>query len=152
MLIQVRSAVQHAAPVTQAKASVQRKLSSRQASLVDASASGRCSRRAKCKALVGKRMHCRREPTTTQLRAPQALPPHLMLSLHRLRPNMSLVPLRRSPSVAHQILSPRPALRVMKEKHVENAETLPSSATARVSNAIRAERRADVARVTNSQP
>jgi hypothetical protein len=66
---------------------------------------------------------------------------------------MLLVPSKRSPSVAHQILSPKRALRVMKEKHVENAGTLPSSVTARVSNAIRAEGRVVVARVFfDSQP
>jgi len=40
----------------------------------------------------------------------------------------------------------------MKEKHVENAGTLPSSVTARVSNAIRAEGRVVVARVIFWQP
>ena len=68
-------------------------------------------------------------------------------SLQPRRPSMSLAPSKRSLSVAHQSLSPKRALRVMKGKHVENAETLPSYETARVSNAIRAVRRADVARV-----
>ena len=91
---------------------------------------------------------------TTRSRAPQALPPRPLKYLHPRRPSMLPAPSKRSLNVAHQNLWPKRALRVMKEKLVENAETLPSYETARVSNAIRAVRRADVARVilTASQP
>ena len=75
MLIQVRSAALHSALVTQAKAGVSPKLSSRQASPVVASASESLLRRAKRRALVLMRARCRREPMTTRCLAPQALPP-----------------------------------------------------------------------------
>jgi hypothetical protein len=154
MLIQVRSAALHSAQVTLAKASVPPKLSSRQASPVVASASGSFLRRAKRRALVLRRARCRREPTTTRFLAPQALPPRHHNFLQLRRPSMSRAQSKQSPSAARQISSPRRALRVMKGKHVENAVTLPSYVTARVSNAIRVVRRADVARVifTASQP
>ena len=154
MLIQVRSAALHSALVTRAKASVPPKLSSRQASPVVASASESFLRRAKRRALVLMRARCRREPMTTRCLAPQALPPRPHKSLHPRRPSTLPAPSKRSPNAAHQNSSPRRALRVMKGKLVENAGTLPSSVTARVSNAIRAERRADVARVnlSASQP
>jgi hypothetical protein len=154
MLIQVRSAALHSALVTRAKASVPPKLSSRQASLVVASASESFSSRAKRRALVLMRGRCRQMPATTRSRAPQALPPHPLKSLQPRRPGTSPAPSRRSPNEAHQILWPKRALRVMKGKRVENAGTLPSSVTARVSSATRVERRADVARVnlSASQP
>jgi len=129
------------------EASVPPKLSSRQASPVVASASESFLRRAKRRALVVMRVRCRREPMTTRSRAPQALPPRPLKFLHPRRPSTSPAPSKRSLNEAHQILWPKRALRVMKEKRVENAGTLPSSVTARVSNAIRVERRADVARV-----
>ena len=82
-------------------------------------------------------------PHTTGL----ANPPHQVHTLLPRRPSMSLAPSKRSLSVAPMGLSPKRALRVMKGKHVENAETLPLYETVRVLNAIRAVRRADVARV-----
>ncbi len=147
MLIQVRSAVLHSALVTRAKASVPPKLSSRQASHVVAWASESLLGRAKRRALVLMRVRCRRKSATTRSRAPQALPPRPLNYLHPRRSSMSPAPSKRSLNEAHQNLWPKRALRVMKEKRVENAETLPSYVTARVSNAIRAVRRADVARV-----
>jgi hypothetical protein len=104
-------------------------------------------RRAKRRALVFMRVRCRQKPATTRSRTPQALPPRPLKFLHPRRPSVLLGPSRRSPNEAHQILWPKRALRVMKGKLVENVGTLPSSGMARVSNAIRAVGRADVARV-----
>jgi ribonucleoside-diphosphate reductase alpha chain len=147
MLIQVRSAALHSALVTRAKASVPPKLSSRQASHVVAWASESLLGRAKRRALVLMRVRCRQKPATTRSRAPQALPPRPLKYLHPRRSSTLPGPSKRSLNEAHQNLWPKRALRVMKEKLVENAETLPSSETVRVSNAIRAVRRVDVARV-----
>jgi hypothetical protein len=115
---------------------------------VVASASGSFLRRAKRRALVLMRVRYRQRPVTTRSRAPQALPPRQLTFLHPRRPSRSPVPSKRSLNEAQQNLWPKRALRVMKGKRVENVGTLPSYVTARVSNAIRAERRADVARVT----
>ena len=104
--------------------------------------------RAKRKALAHPRKLCRRDSTTVQSRT-RALPtpPHQVHSLHPGQQSMSLALSKRSLNAARQSLWRRRALRVMKGKHVENAETLPWSVTVRVSSAIRAVGPADVARV-----
>lgn len=149
MLIQVRSAARPSALVMQARESARQRPSYRPALHAGDSVSVKSWAKATRKAVALRRMLCRRDPMMTLLRAPQvsSFRQHPKHSPHRRRPSMSLAPSRRSPSVAPQILSPKRALRVMKGKHVENAETLPSSATARVSSAIRAVGRVDVARV-----
>jgi hypothetical protein len=64
--------------------------------------------------------------------------------IHRRPRSMSPVPSKLSPSAEHQTSSRKRALRAMKEKRVLSAGILPSSATAPVSNATRAEGRAVV--------
>ena len=130
------------------------RLSFHQASHVAASVNGSL-RRAMRRAVVDRRERCRRKPTTTRTQTPQALPPHQLNPLRLRRSSMLPLPSRRTPSAVHLFLSPKRALRVMKGKHVENAVTLPSSATARVSNAIRAVGRAVVVKsdlISKSHP
>src|SRR5665811_2007314 len=147
MLIQARSATQPSAPATQAKASVSPKLSSLPASHEADLASGSFSRRAKRKVQVLPRERIRQMPTTMHSRTRRALPPQYLNPLQRRRSSMLLSPSKRLPNAERQFLSPKRALRVMKGKHVENAVTLPSYETARVSSATRADRRAGVVRV-----
>src|SRR4029078_3435965 len=149
MLIQMRSAAQHSAPATQANACVRRKLTSRQASPVVASANVNSLGRARRKAPPLRRKPGRRDLRTMQFRTRQdsPTPPHRVHTLLPRRSSMSLALSKRSLSVAPMGSSPNRSLRVMKGKHAENAETLPLYETVRVLNAIRAVRRADVARV-----
>ncbi len=101
---------------------------------------------------TGAQAHALQRPADDAGPAPQALPPRLPHPIQRRRLTMLRAPSKPLPNAMRYIYSPKRALRVMKGKHVENAETLLSSATVRVSNAIRAGRRVDVARVFYSQP